>query len=123
MATAPLLEVTYNDSGISQDMHFRWNQLDNITKHEIQFFTCNETLLEGIPVDASCSSAEVSGVNSIHNGLLLLAVKGCDMDDCSGSDGVDLMTNIIAINFSRTGIIIFNFISIILDLASATYIR
>lgn len=99
MLSPRLLEMSYNET--TQDLYLRWDQLNNTTPHEIQLFNCNNTILDKIQVNASCSSALLSGVNSVADGLLLLAVKDCHVDSCSGPDGLGLM-NVGAINFTST---------------------
>ena len=98
-------QVVYNKA--SQHLFLQWDPTSNITKYNIQIFTCSrgDSMLMNITINTSCSVFQLSGVNFTKYGLLLIAVKSCVTDDECGI--VDLPEkNVVLLNFTNAGKII-----------------
>ena len=91
-------EVVYDE--ISQDIFLRWDPQPNITKYNIQIFTCDNFVLRNTTVNSSSSVSQLSGVNFTKYGFLLVAVQSCVKDKCGTNKP---KKNVVALNFTDTG--------------------
>ena len=94
-------EVVYDE--ISQDLFLRWDPRPNITKYNIQISTCGDSMMRNTSVNSSCSVSQLSGVNFIEYGVLLVAVQSCVTNDLCGVKQPLAEKNVVALNFTNTG--------------------
>lgn len=95
-----ILDVDFN--GTSQDLQLQWEPQLNVSMYNIQLFTCNSTMLVETPVNATCSSSQLSGVSFTEYDLLLLSVQKCVMSVCGGSEDA----HVVAVNRTNAGMYI-----------------